>query len=330
MPRLAALDVGSNALRLRIVDGVVPSSDRRSASPPHAAAFREVLSQRAPVRLGSEVFLSGALAPPSIDRACEALREFRRAMDDAQVDAYRATATSAVREASNAATLVERARREARIDLEVIDGVEEARLIQLGVVRKLALFDRRALLVDVGGGSTELTYLDHGKRAWATSLPIGTVRLLATLLRGATTVDHARQELLFEEIDRALAVALPSLATTPFEVVVATGGSVDTLCDLCPREGGHGGYERAVDAAATKRLLATLFAMTADERRVSFRLRPDRADTIVTAASIFLRVAETFGADAIVAPGAGLREGILEDLIDRLRLFRGDGPKSSL
>ena len=168
-------------------------------------------SLRAPVRLGSEVFVTGRLAAASIGQACAALREFRQAMDAAKVDAYRATATSAVREASNGATLVERARREAGIELEVIEGIEEARLIQLAVVRRLGLEDRRALLVDVGGGSTELTYLDRGRNAFAMSLPVGTVRLLETYLRGAKTVDRARQKLLFEGVDRALAEAVPQL-----------------------------------------------------------------------------------------------------------------------
>src|SRR5207249_2325128 len=158
------------------------------------AGWREVTSLRAPVRLGSEVFVSGRLAPGSIGQACAALREFRDAMDAAKVVAYRATATSAVREASNGATLVERARREAGIELDVIEGVEEARLIQLAVVRRLGLADfpgtrvqsdRRALLIDVGGGSTELTVLQNGESAFAMSLPLGTVRLLETFLREA-------------------------------------------------------------------------------------------------------------------------------------------------
>ena len=274
-------------------------------------------SLRAPVRLGSEVFVTGRLAAASIGQACAALREFRQAMDAAKVDAYRATATSAVREASNGATLVERARREAGIELEVIEGIEEARLIQLAVVRRLALDDRRALLVDVGGGSTELTYLDRGRNAFAMSLPVGTVRLLETYLRGAKTVDRTRQKLLFEGVDRALAEAVPQLRKLPFELVVGTGGSVDTLSELCPMKGGHAGYPRAVDMAAARTLLNKLFGMTVEQRRDGLGLRPDRADTIVTAASIFVRVAELFKATAIVAPGVGLKEGILEELVDK-------------
>jgi exopolyphosphatase/guanosine-5'-triphosphate,3'-diphosphate pyrophosphatase len=319
MPRFAALDLGSNALRLRIVEAHAPSNGREQLSllPEAGSSFREVMSLRAPVRLGSEVFVTGRLAAASIGQACSALREFREAMDNAKVDAYRATATSAVREASNGATLVERARREAGIELEVIEGVEEARLIHLAVIRRLALGERRALLVDVGGGSTELTYLDRGRNAFAMSLPVGTVRLLETYLRGAKTVDRTRQKLLFEGVDRALAEAAPQLRKISFEMVLGTGGSVDTLCELCPIKGGHAGFPRAVDVASTKALLGKLFGMTTDQRRETFGLRPDRADTIVPAASIFVRVAETFKAQAIVAPGVGLKEGILEELVDK-------------
>ncbi|HVH42295.1 MAG TPA: Ppx/GppA phosphatase family protein [Labilithrix sp.] len=320
MPRFAALDLGSNALRLRIVEAHASTLGREQLSllPADAgSAWRDVVSLRAPVRLGSEVFVTGRLASTSIGQACAALREFRQSMDDAKVDVYRATATSAVREATNGATLVERARREAGIELEVIEGIEEARLIQLAVARRLALTDRRALLVDVGGGSTELTYLDKGATVWATSLPIGTVRLLEMYLRGAKTVDRARQKLLFEGVDRALAEAAPTLKKMPFEIVVGTGGSVDTLGELCGIPGGHAGYPRAVDVGLMKILLGKLFGLTADQRRETFSLRPDRADTIVTASSIFLRVAELFKATAIVAPGVGLKEGILEELVDK-------------
>lgn len=318
MPRFAALDLGSNALRLRIVEAHASGLGREQLSLlPDGGSWREVASLRAPVRLGSEVFVTGKLASASIGQACNALREFRQSMDDAKVDVYRATATSAVREASNGLTLVERARREAGIELEVIEGIEEARLIQLAVVRRLGLSDKRALLVDVGGGSTELTYLDKGRGVWATSLPIGTVRLLEMYLRGAKTVERGRQKLLFEGVDRALAEAAPTLKKLPFELVVGTGGSVDTLSELCAMKGGHAGYPRAVDVALMKTLLGKLFGMTPDQRRETFGLRPDRADTIVTASSIFLRVAELFKAAAIVAPGVGLKEGILEELVDK-------------
>src|SRR5690349_12402848 len=115
MARFAAIDVGSNAMRLRVIEAMGPShSGGERTSPGRAAAanaivgpWRDLATVRSPVRLGTEVFLSGRLAPASIGRACDALREFRQAMDHWKVDAYRAIATSAVREAKNGATLIE-------------------------------------------------------------------------------------------------------------------------------------------------------------------------------------------------------------------------------
>jgi exopolyphosphatase/guanosine-5'-triphosphate,3'-diphosphate pyrophosphatase len=329
MPRFAALDVGSNALRLRVIEAASPNDPQARLQLPLLpgerelpSGWRDIVSLRAPVRLGGEVFSTGRLAPSSIGQACQALREFRAAMDAAKVDAYRATATSAVREASNGATLVERALREAGIELEIIEGVEEARLIQLAVVRQLRLQDKRALLFDVGGGSTELTVLDHAKPVFSMSLPLGTVRLLETFLRTSESrsgkVDRERTKLMGETIDRTLAEALPQINKTAFQILVGTGGNVETLADLCPVKGGLDGYARAVDTAALRPLLAKLSAMTAAERRDTYGLRPDRADTIVPAATILLRLAEGCGkAQGIVAPAVGLKDGILEELVDK-------------
>ena len=129
MPRFAAIDVGSNALRLRVVEATAPSQAMKTqtvAVPGEEGAWKDLATLRAPVRLGAEVFLSGKLAPASVGQACTALREFRQEIDRWKVDAYRAIATSAVREAKNGGTLVERARREAGIELETIEGIEEA------------------------------------------------------------------------------------------------------------------------------------------------------------------------------------------------------------
>jgi len=311
MARFAAIDVGSNALRLRVVEASAPSQASKGQPALLPDGWKDLATLRSPVRLGSEVFLSGRLAPASIGQACDALREFRQEMDRWKVDDYRAIATSAVREAKNGATLVERARREAGVVLETIEGIEEARLIQLAVARRIPLADRRALLVDVGGGSTELTLLDHGETGFTRSLPLGTVRMLEAYLRGVKTVDRGRERLLEEVIDRALGEALPQIGAV--EVLVGTGGNVDTLCDLCPTKGG----QRAIDVAAARALFKKMCGMSTSERRDAYELRPDRADTIVPAAAIFLRLATVLKVNTILAPGVGLAAGILEELVDK-------------
>jgi len=317
MPRFAAIDVGSNALRLRVVEANAPSAAPKSSRPPASTppapdgSWRDLATVRAPVRLGAEVFVSGRLAPTSIGQACDALRSFRDEIDRWKVDAYRAIATSAVREAKNGGTLVERAKREAGIELEAIEGIEEARLVQLAVTRRVPLGDKRALLVDVGGGSTELTLLNRGDTEFTMSLPLGTVRVLEAYLKGAKTVDRARERLLEEVIDRALGEALPNLSNV--EVVVGTGGNLETLWDLCPAKGSA----RAIDMVGARALFKKLCAMSANERRDQYQLRPDRADTIVPATAILLRLAHVLKLATVLAPGVGLAAGVLEELVDK-------------
>ncbi len=313
MPRFAAIDVGSNALRLRVIEAAAPSQagKGRLSQLKAEGPWKDLATLRAPVRLGAEVFLSGRLAPASVGQACNALREFRQEMDRWKVDAYRAIATSAVREAKNGGTLVERARREAGIELETVEGIEEARLITLAVTRRIQLGDKRVALVDVGGGSTELTLLEKGETSFTISLPLGTVRMLEAYLKGVKTVDRGRERLLEEAIDRALGEALPQIGSV--DLFVGTGGNVDTLCEMCPAKGST----RGIDVAAAKSLFKKLCGMSNNERRDTYQLRPDRADTIVPATAIFLRLAAVLKMSTIVTPGVGLAAGVLEELVDK-------------
>jgi exopolyphosphatase/guanosine-5'-triphosphate,3'-diphosphate pyrophosphatase len=309
MARFAAIDIGSNAMRLRVVE-----ADRPPAGPLVGSSWREVNTLRASVRLGREVFLTGALTPAAISAATDALRQFREAMDEAKVDQYRAVATSAVREAENARDLVERAYREAGVHVEVIEGVEEARLVQLAARRRLSLEHRSALLVDVGGGSTELTLLDRGETRASQSLPIGTVRMLEAFFEKDIAVDARHAELVREYVERVLDELSPELSQARPDVIVATGGTSETLVQLAPASGGEG---PAIDVAAMEKLEAILSSLPMDERMRRYGLRVDRADTIVPAAQILIRVAKMVQLGQILAPGVGLKEGILEELVDK-------------
>ena len=344
MARLAAIDIGSNALRLRIVEVDPPVIGPEG---PRFTAFRDIFSDRAPVRLGHDVFTKGHIEPGVIGAACEALRRFRAAMDGAKVDRYRAVATSAAREASNGDLFVERAEREAGIHIEVIEGVEEARLVQLAVSERLQLRGRSALLVDVGGGSTELTLLRSGRgevvspagltptppsvrarpseqgatlgpfsAVFSRSLPVGTVRLVEAFLDGRGPVDAEHRRLLDEYVDRVLEEAVPEireLTGGSVSLLIGTGGTTETLADLCPTFGAFP-EGRAIDVAGMDQLLAELCKKTVEERASRYSLRPDRADTIVPAATILSRIALAFQHDTIATPGVGLKEGVLVDL----------------
>jgi exopolyphosphatase/guanosine-5'-triphosphate,3'-diphosphate pyrophosphatase len=317
MALLAAIDIGSNAIRLRIVD-VDPPVDAEPGETvgPRFRPFREVLADRASVRLGRDVFTKGELETTAIAAACEALRRFRLSMDAAKVDRYRAVATSAVRESANGDILVERAAREAGVHVEVIEGVEEARLVQLAVSERVILGPRTALLVDVGGGSTELTLLRGGRALWSRSLAIGTVRLIEAFLDAGRPVNVMHRQLVDEYIDRVADDALAEvreLAGGKIDVIIGTGGNIESLADLCPVPSAFP-EGRAIDVRAAQRLYDDLCARTLEERIAAYGLRPDRADTIVPATAVICRIAGAVGLDAVSAPGVGLKEGVLVDL----------------
>ncbi|WP_433927605.1 HD domain-containing protein [Sorangium cellulosum] len=345
MARLAAIDIGSNAIRLRIVDvdppalgafgaGWDPALAAGSTGAPDAPRFhpfRDVHADRASVRLGHDVFTKGRLESGVIGAACEALRRFRTAMDAAKVDRYRAVATSAAREAQNGDLFIERAAREAGVHIEVIEGVEEARLVQIAVRERVPLGGRTALLVDIGGGSTELTLLRGREAVFSRSLPVGTVRMVETFLEDRRPMDAGHRRLIEEYVDRVMVEATREIVEllgegSGVDLLVGTGGNIETLADLCPvpTPSADG---RAIDVAAMSRLLDELAPKTPEERAQIYGLRPDRADTIVPAATVLSRIARAFAQPLIVAPGVGLKEGVLVDLAHAHFLgpdFRGE------
>ncbi len=305
MARFAAIDVGSNALRLRVVEA------------DSSTQIRELHAERASVRLGREVFLQGKLAIGALSQACESLRRFREILDLHKVERYRAVATSAVREAENGSILVERARREAGIELEVIEGIEEARLVRLAIVGRLDLRERRALLLDLGGGSLEISLVERGELKVSKSLPIGTVRLLEAF-HPDTRGGNEGEEMAREYIERQLREIAPEIPRGSFELCVGTGGNFDTLAQLCPpSDGAVDPAKPILDIASVRALLPRLAALSVDERRSTYGLRPDRADVLVPAAEIVSGVATAFGIERILAPGIGLKEGVLDELIEK-------------
>lgn len=301
MPRFASIDVGSNAMRLRIVEASSPTD------------VREISSERAAVRLGRDVFLTGKLASSAIADAVEALRLFRDAMKAHAVDAYRAVATSAVRDAVNGDVLVERVEREVGIKLEIIEGVEEARLARVAVTHAVQIGPRRALLIDIGGGSVELTLLAGDNPRASVSLPIGTVRLAEAFLEREAAISPERRVLLREYIERLLHEA-PFLEGLAPEVTIATGGNAEAIAVLAPARNGSG---TGIEVKRMREVRDELCALTVRDRRDRYDLRGDRADVIVPAMFVLSAIAERVGATHVSVPGVGLKDGILAELIDR-------------
>lgn len=301
MPRFASIDVGSNASRLLVVDVEKPGS------------IVPIASIRAPIRLGHSVFLTGRLDPEAIEQTARAMREFAAAIRQHGVTVYRAVVTASARDAENATELLRRVT-DAGIDLEAIDGTEEARLMKIAVEQRLSLADKRALLCDLGGGSLELSEVHHDEVRFSTSLAIGTVRMLESFLDGGKPVTRAQAKLLEEYLDRVLQPVRDSFLKRSYDVVAGTGGNFDTLAQLCPAPGG--GLPR-IDVRRARVLLDKLCKMTAAERRKAYDLRPDRADVIVPALFAVLAVADLARTDVIIAPGVGLKEGIVAELADK-------------
>jgi exopolyphosphatase/guanosine-5'-triphosphate,3'-diphosphate pyrophosphatase len=287
-----AIDVGSNAMRIRISELV-------------GDELVEIASARAPVRLGSDVFGRGSISNTTLTEATRALRSFRAAMDRAGVRAYRAVATSATREASNGAVLVNRARREAGIVLETIDGDEEARLVRVAASRCVALVGK-TVLADVGGGSTEITVLEGRRVVRSWSLALGTVRLLEACAPDGGALSRRRMRVLEEVVDRAVSSVARHLGSA--DRVIATGGTVKALAKICGNESGR------MRAADIEPIAERMRRLDEGERKWAFDLRADRADTIVPAAVVVARVAEAAGSTWIHAPGCGLRDGVLAEL----------------
>jgi exopolyphosphatase/guanosine-5'-triphosphate,3'-diphosphate pyrophosphatase len=317
MACLAAIDIGSNALRLRIARAEPPT---KTGFP----GFEDVLNERASVRLGHGVFRTGALDESAIDAACLALGRFREAMEAAGVERFRAVATSAAREASNGGVFVERAQREAGIAIDLIGGDEEATLLRAAVLERVPLGEHAALLVDVGGGSTELTLLHQGRALFTRSLPVGAVRLLETFVDGTGAVSlstRRRVEAFVEEVLREPLRELAGIRPGGVDCIIGSGGNVETLAEVCRTAEGP----RSIDVARAMAWLAELSAKSLEQRIAVYRLRPDRADTIVAATIILGHVARAFGRAQIVAPGVGLKEGVLLGLA---RLHFGAGASS--
>jgi exopolyphosphatase / guanosine-5'-triphosphate,3'-diphosphate pyrophosphatase len=299
--RAAAIDVGSNAMRLLVGEFTGPES------------WVAVVQQRIPVRLGASVFNpdGGTIADDVLDAAVAGLVSFRQRMDELEVVVYRASATSATREASNGAVLVDRALSEAGIRLEQIGGGEEARLVWLGASSRLGSDVGRWAFVDLGGGSVEVGVGEGIDVVWSESHAIGSVRLLAELGDTARTPQKFRH-LATEYID-----ALTSrMAFAPGEVegLVATGGNIEELARLAGAPVDDRGVAR-LSLKALARTLDRIATLTTQQRIDELQLRPDRADVIVPAALVYDRIARLARVDEITVPFAGLKDGLLLDAV---------------
>ena len=308
---LAAIDVGSNAIRLKIVevktDGTV----------------EEVYQHRSPVRLGHEVFLTGFLNDNVIEKAIEAFGEFREVIDKMKVHTTRAIATSATREAINGDNLVNRIYNSSGVQLERISGGEEARLVQLAVTRKVDIRHRVALVIDIGGGSVEFDVIDHGSIIYSNSLRLGTVRLQETFLR-TDTISDLQILLLRAYMEQLLETTLDDINKYDIDIVLGTGGNVEELGQqlgvLDPDNNEFLRDVRFIPLRDFQRFVREISRLSVQERMERYGMAPDRADVILPAGLVLTEVvSNVIGARGLYAANVGLKDGLLAEMADRHR-----------
>ncbi|HWJ97810.1 MAG TPA: Ppx/GppA phosphatase family protein [Acidimicrobiales bacterium] len=307
---IAAVDVGTNSLHLvvaRTTDG-----DR----------FEVLTREKEMVRLGSGSTDMKELSPAAVDRAVDALARFRK-IADSHGAPMRAVATSAVREAENRKDLLRRARKEAGVEIEVVSGVEEARLIHLGVLQALELYDRRLILCDIGGGSTELLIGEQGEALASVSVKLGAVRLTNRFFAAGglhpSAVDSCRRH-----IQGVLASFDRSVAEHGFEVAVGSSGTIEQVYRLARGLAGEEPLRTLNAAVLTRKQVVSVTeelirARSAGTTAALPGLDPKRADIILAGALVLEGVVKRFGIKALVLSEYALREGVFLDTIARRR-----------
>lgn len=299
---ISAIDIGSNALRMIV--GEVRDQH-----------LRIVKKLRAPVRLGKDVFKDGRISNESLHAAEEAFRQFAHVNREFRVKACRAVATSAVREATNKDAFANTLRKEFRIPLEVIDGIEEARLIHTAVQREVDLSHKRLLLIDIGGGSVEITFSENGMMSATQSFPVGTVRMLQEASR--RKLDERGLKVVMGEFIAPLSHYIESHAGhEPVELAVGTGGNIECLGRLKVQLL-HKTPNTLVSLGELVEISDRLERLSVKDRIEKLELRPDRADVIVPAALLVKMVLRQAGVGKLLIPGVGLRDGLLWSLVER-------------
>jgi exopolyphosphatase / guanosine-5'-triphosphate,3'-diphosphate pyrophosphatase len=307
MPRYAAVDIGSNSVRMQAAEVV-------AGSPVQVlAADREV------TRIGSSVFNAGRISDDAISAVCDVLKRFAATYSALDVMGVRAVATSAVRDASNQAEFIERASAALGTPVEIISGPEEARLIHLGVQSRWPHPKQRILVIDVGGGSAEFIVADGGELIEGISRPLGAVRLTEVFLKSdppAETEMHRLRRF----IDEKFEPAMRRIGHTRFDRVIATSATAAAIVSAVNRIG-RSDREAADRLRArtsdVRKLLLNLVERNISGRRKLPGIGPRRAEIIVAGAAVFARVLELLKLPSMYYSVAGVRDGIIADLAAR-------------
>jgi exopolyphosphatase/guanosine-5'-triphosphate,3'-diphosphate pyrophosphatase len=285
---LAAIDIGSNAARLLITQAE-PYSDG-------TVDYTKLTLLRIPLRLGVDVFSKGYIGDEKVTQLMDALRAYKLMMKIYKVQAYKACATSAMRDATNGAEILRRAKEETDLDIHIINGQQEADIIYETHIAETLSLTRSYLYIDVGGGSTELTLFSKGLIVFKDSFNIGTIRLL--------------QDKVSEETWDTMKAYIKSgvKAHGPVEAI-GTGGNINKVFSLSKRKEG-----KPLPLELLRDYHKELSTATIEERMHRYQLRADRADVIVPALQIYISIMRWAGAEEILVPRIGLADGLVKML----------------
>lgn len=287
--RLAAIDIGSNGARLLIKNFRTASDGSQQIS--------RVMYMCVPLRLGSDVFTLGKISKERMLMMKHMLKAFKQIMKLNQVDDYRACATSAMRDAENGKKVLNKLRKSTGINIEIINGREEARLLCNNIVENIGSAKGNYAYIDVGGGSTEISLLHDGALTHSQSYNIGTLRMLGGMV-SKETVEKMKSDL------AGFAKDMPDIK------IIGSGGNINKLFKLT-----HSKREnRYVTIDEIKDLYSRLKVLSVEERIEQFGLKVDRADVIIPAAEIFITAAAALGCDAVQVPNISLADSIIDGL----------------
>ncbi len=291
--KLAAIDIGSNAARLLITEVIVDEKGNPS--------FNKLNLLRVPLRLGFDVFETGVISKARIGMVMQTMKAYKHLMNAYGVEHLKACATSAMRDAKNAADIIRKIKLETDISIEVISGDTEANLVYENHVAENMDKDHSYLYIDVGGGSTELSFFSNGKLVYKKSFNIGTIRLLKNLVKDSN----------WEEMKEALR----NVTKGHKEVIaIGSGGNINKIFSMSKRKDG-----KPLSLELLRDYYKELSNVTLEERITKYGLREDRADVIVPALQIYTNAMRWADAQEIYVPKIGLVDGLIQHLWEEVK-----------
>jgi exopolyphosphatase/guanosine-5'-triphosphate,3'-diphosphate pyrophosphatase len=286
--KYAAIDIGSNAMRLLVVN-IIEKSGKETQ-------FSKSALVRVPIRLGQDAFTVGEICEDNIERMIDAMKAFKLLMKVHKVEKYMACATSAMREAYNGKEVVEIIKKKSDIKIEIIDGKKEAAIIASTDLHYLLKTEQTYLYVDVGGGSTEFSLFSGGKMVASKSFKAGTVRLLNEVV----------SEIVWQEIEKWI-----KTHTEAYDRIslIGSGGNINKIFKMSGKL-----QDKPLSYIYMNSQYAFLNSLTYEQRISELGLNPDRADVIVPAIRVYLNAMKWSGARNIYVPKIGLSDGIVKAL----------------